>query len=281
MPTIDQFNALQKGSSTICMLAKIEAVPERGGDILRIALHSEDIVFEGQTYKAVAFETSKIQINAGTEINNSTFSAMLNQTVNRLNIRGGKWQGAKVQLTIVDYKNLSIGYLERHNGRFGQATIIGKEAEFEYRGLMQILSQEIGERTSILCRDKLGGFYCTKDISAFTFTGTATAVEAGYLGFQKFTSSVSKPDKYFYNGIITWSSGNNNGLSMEVQNNAGQIITLKLPMIKTIQPGDTFTIVAGCDKQLATCHNKFNNAVNFFGEPCISEKDKIFKFPDL
>ena len=27
------------------------------------------------------------------------------------------------------------------------------------------------------------------------------------------------------------------------------------------------TLWPGCDKRIATCHNKFNNALNFQGEP--------------
>lgn len=281
MPTLDQFNAYQKGTTSICMIAKIEATPERGGDIKRFALHAEDIEFDGETYEAVAFDVSTIQVSAGTEINNATFATMLNQAVSRLNIRGGKWQGAKVQLTIVDFNTLEIGYLERHNGRFGQATIIGKEAEFEYRGLMQILAQEIGDRTSRLCRYTLGGAKCTKNLEDFTFTGEVTAVGTGYGAHQRFTINVSKDDGYFYKGEILWTSGNNDGLKMEVQNNDGQEITLLLPMLKAVQVGDEFSIIAGDDKRIETCHGKFNNAINFGGEPCIPPKDKIFKFPDL
>ncbi len=34
-------------------------------------------------------------------------------------------------------------------------------------------------------------------------------------------------------------------------------------------------IISGCDKNFITCCNKFNNAINFRGEPLIPEKDFI------
>jgi hypothetical protein len=35
--------------------------------------------------------------------------------------------------------------------------------------------------------------------------------------------------------------------------------------------------VAGCDKELDTCIARFNNAVNFRGEPFVPGTDKILK----
>ncbi|WP_353285542.1 phage BR0599 family protein [Wolbachia endosymbiont (group B) of Agrotis puta] len=36
-----------------------------------------------------------------------------------------------------------------------------------------------------------------------------------------------------------------------------------------ISTGDKYSILAGCDKAFLTCKNKFNNTVNFRGEPYI------------
>jgi uncharacterized phage protein (TIGR02218 family) len=43
----------------------------------------------------------------------------------------------------------------------------------------------------------------------------------------------------------------------------------------TIETGDRFTIVAGCDKSSKTCIEKFNNIINFRGEPDVPGTDKI------
>ena len=39
--------------------------------------------------------------------------------------------------------------------------------------------------------------------------------------------------------------------------------------------GDTFNAIAGCDKTIGTCVAKFNNAVNFRGEPYVPGMDKM------
>ena len=40
-----------------------------------------------------------------------------------------------------------------------------------------------------------------------------------------------------------------------------------------IAEGDTFRIVAGCDKQFATCRSKFANTANFRGFPHVPGND--------
>jgi uncharacterized phage protein (TIGR02218 family) len=76
---------------------------------------------------------------------------------------------------------------------------------------------------------------------------------------------------------LTWTSGLNDGLRMEVKafTTGTGLIELFLPMPFDIGGGDTFDIQAGCDKSVATCLSKFNNVINFRGFPYIPGNDKI------
>jgi uncharacterized phage protein (TIGR02218 family) len=55
----------------------------------------------------------------------------------------------------------------------------------------------------------------------------------------------------------------------------GIALVLALPMGKTIQAGDTFNAIAGCDKTKQTCIGKFSNIINFRGEPDVPGMDKM------
>ena len=74
-------------------------------------------------------------------------------------------------------------------------------------------------------------------------------------------------------------SGANTGISVEVSswNNATNVMRLALPMARAIQVGDTYNAVAGCDGRLATCRDKFDNVVNFRGEPYQPGLDKMMR----
>jgi hypothetical protein len=88
---------------------------------------------------------------------------------------------------------------------------------------------------------------------------------------------------YFDNGVLTFTSGLNAGFSMEVQSYVPGQITLELPVgppydgFAAPQAGDTYTMHAGCDYSMATCRDRFNNIINFRGEPYLPGTDKLMQ----
>ncbi|WP_175837105.1 DUF2163 domain-containing protein [Burkholderia anthina] len=82
---------------------------------------------------------------------------------------------------------------------------------------------------------------------------------------------------YFAYGTVTWLTGPNAGYSMEVKQFSPGLVVLALPMIHPIAVGDTYKIVAGCDKQFGTCKNRWNNVLNFRGEPYMPGNDTVLK----
>lgn len=82
---------------------------------------------------------------------------------------------------------------------------------------------------------------------------------------------------YFSYGTLTWLTGANAHYKMEVRASSIGTITLALPMTYPIAIGDTYSVIAGCDKTAATCRTRFNNFVNFRGEPYIPGTDAILR----
>jgi len=92
----------------------------------------------------------------------------------------------------------------------------------------------------------------------------------------------ASPADYFQEGHLLWTSGANNGQSMEVKSydDGTKAVKLFLTMRDTIAVGDKFTILPGCDKKIGTCNTKFANSVNFQGEPNVPGEDFLLKVPD-
>ncbi|KVO11713.1 DUF2163 domain-containing protein [Burkholderia ubonensis] len=82
---------------------------------------------------------------------------------------------------------------------------------------------------------------------------------------------------YFAYGLVKWLTGLNAGQTMEIKTFAPGVVTLGMPMPNAIQAGDTYSIVAGCDKQFGTCRDRWNNIVHFRGEPYIPGPDTILR----
>lgn len=99
-------------------------------------------------------------------------------------------------------------------------------------------------------------------------------------------------DDWFNGGLITFESGNNVGRSYEVKDwsNSTSGVTLFLKADKTVQIGDQFYMVPGCDKTREHCRFKFDlsgttnfsdgNVINFRGEPDLPGRDAVLAYPD-
>ncbi len=117
--------------------------------------------------------------------------------------------------------------------------------------------------------------------NAWTRVGIAVAATDR----RSFTATISDAravDGWFNGGVIVWETGDNVGAAMEVKDwiNSGGALTLFLGMPYEIQSGDAFRIYPGCDKRSATCIAKFNNIINFRGEPHVPGNDQFLQYPD-
>lgn len=57
-------------------------------------------------------------------------------------------------------------------------------------------------------------------------------------------------------------------------------VVLYLALPNDIQVGDELRLYPGCDKTLATCRDKFDNVINFRGEPFVPGSDFLARYPD-
>lgn len=114
-----------------------------------------------------------------------------------------------------------------------------------------------------------GSQYSVTSGGLYTFNPS----QAGQMVFINFTYTIG----YFAYGKVKWLTGANAGYSMEVRSFAPGAVTIVLPMEYPIAIGDTYTITAGCDKQFGTCKNRWNNVVNFRGEPYIPGIDTVIR----
>ncbi len=83
---------------------------------------------------------------------------------------------------------------------------------------------------------------------------------------------------YFTSGKVTFTSGKNQGLSMEVKGYVPGVVDLQLPMPYRIAVGDTYRIEKGCNKRfIEDCKDTYDNAINFRGEPHLPGLDQVIQ----
>ncbi len=112
---------------------------------------------------------------------------------------------------------------------------------------------------------------------AYTKRGTVSAVTTQAIFVVTGLSAYA--DDVFKYGKLTWLTGGNIGLSMEVKawDQSTGVMTLFQKMVYTIAPSDTFSVEVGCDRKKTTCKTTFNNIYNFRGEPFVPGNDEVLK----
>ena len=274
---------LAQAVTTICHLWR---VTRRDGLVFGFTDHMEDIVFEGVTYEAfTGYTASAVSTQAALNVDNLEVDGMFDAAgITVEDLEGGLWDGAIVRLSQVNYADLSMGDMELRTGELGEVSHVGSEFTAELRGLMQYLQNNIGRIITPSCDAELGDARCKVDLEALRVPGTVTAVTSR----QVFAASgLAQAAGYFTYGVITFTSGANDSLSMEIKAHAsGGALTTQLDMPFTVAIGDTFTIVPGCNKLLKTgegayagdCKVKFNNVVNFQGFPEVPGNDRLMAY---
>lgn len=238
--------------------------------------HDADLVIGGVTYKAATgFTPTALANSASLSVDNLDIEGMLSSGgIEEADVLAGRYDFAEVEIFMVNYADLTQGALKLRRGWLGEVTLKNQQFVGEIRGLTQLLSQTIGELYSPSCRAQLGDSRCKVTMAAHTATGTVTDVTNSRI-FKD--SSRSEESGTFDFGKITFTGGANDGISMEVKEFAGETFILALPLPYAVTVGDAYSVQTGCDKTLATCRDRYSNAVNFRGEPHVPGLDKMLE----
>ncbi len=113
-----------------------------------------------------------------------------------------------------------------------------------------------------------------------TITGFSGAPYNGTFIIGGVVPSDTSAEGYYADGIMTFTGGNNSGLSYQVKDWDGITLTLDLALFVAPANGDTFIISPGCGHNVFDCLNKFNNLPNHRGFPTIPGMDSILNYPD-
>lgn len=262
-------------------LAELVKITRADGTTIGLTSHDADVVFDGITYKADgAFSPQTMTNAASLKEKESEMTGLLDSVlISETDLKAGLYDHARVDVYIVNWTDLSQGTVHMRRGWLGEVTVEGGKYVAELRGLRDLLKRPVGETYTPECRYDLGDGRCGVNVAALTVTGSVTSVtdESTFSD----TSRAESDDAFNY-GKLTWTSGANAGLSMEVKdwNAATHTFTLWLPMPNAIAVSDAYAVYPGCNKRFATCSGVFSNVANFGGFPHLPGVSKLLQYPD-
>ena len=233
-----------------------------------------DIVFDGTTYLASTGVTpSAIVGRIDLSVPNlEVVGALDSSAITEADLLGGKWDGCAVEIFEVNYRDTSMGRMILATGKVGNVTAGRQTFTAELRGLLQALQQPVGGTYTKSCAATFGDARCAFNVEALRVSGAVTSVT----NRAAFATGMGEASDYFGAGVITWVTGLNNGLLMEVSSFAGGSFTLNAAMPFNIAVGDTFTVIPGCRKRRTEdCKDKWVNVINFRGFPDTPLNDSV------
>jgi len=230
---------------------------------------------------------SEIVTSAGLQVGNLEIRTLNDETIfTAADIHNGVWRNAAFEIFRYNHQSPSDGIDPLLYGNVGEVRPMQNMVTVELLDLRQYLQPAVGSASSKTCRYRLGsttranGGLCTLDISGapFTVSFTVTGVTSNRV-FQD--TARAEAEDYFGWGSVEWLTGNNAGVFRKVQSYAADgTFTLAEQMYDTVQVGDTGTAVVGCRlRRDEDCVTKFNNVLNFGGEPDRTGLDDLASSP--
>lgn len=243
--------------------------------------HDEDVPitlggpYDGLYMAASSITGTNLRATADMAVNNMEVSGAtpsdgnIRTDINVAEIEGGLFADAEVEILLCDWQTPSKGVLLVQRGNLGD---IGRDSDGNYsteiRGLAERLRQVVVRTYSERCQVRnLGDTECKVDLEALRETGTIVTVTSR----RRFSATISGSHavKYFSLGVLRFETGANAGFEREIKmDDEGDVageVSLWDSMPFAIAPGDTFSLVPGCDRLINTCGVKYSNVVNFRG----------------
>ena len=233
-----------------------------------------DILYGGVTYLAsTGFTPSAIQTSSQFNVDNLEVSGILSAScISEADLLAGLWDYAAVSIFEINYMDTSMGINRIRDGFLGQVSTARNIFHTELRGLHQYLQQPTGRSMGVVCDANFCDTRCGLAVASWTSTGLVTSVVAG----RTINCVLSQPSWTYTGGLLTMTSGAANGFKMEIRSNpsTSQVVLQEL-FPYTPNPGDTFSIVAGCTKQHTTCADTYHNIINFRGYHSLPGQDAV------
>lgn len=256
------------GATTLATLVKIT---RNDGLVFAFTDHDIPITFGAVTFQPTSsYDAGAVQTTASLGVDDVPLVGMLAvDGIIAADIEAGRWDKALAEISEVNYRDLTMGENVLRFGEIGEIQRNGLQFNIEIRGLNQYWQNNVGRIVSPSCDADLGDARCKYPRETLRFPGSVTAVASNRIFTAVFEGAPLLGGGIYGIGEVTWVTGLNAGLRMEVKalDEVAIVFTLQLDMPYEVAVDDTFTIVPGCNKvgRLGHCKMTYDNYVNFRG----------------
>jgi uncharacterized phage protein (TIGR02218 family) len=237
--------------------------------------HDEPVTSDGTRYEPTPGMTpAAITRTLGLEPQSAeTAGALSSAALDETDLSLGRWDGAQVRLTVVDWQDPDNSPIQLIGGELGSVSIQDDSFSAELRGSAAALEGPVCPATSAECRALFGDKQCRIDLASRTAVAHILAADGGSL-----TLDVAVDDRLIL-GRLRYMSGANCGIATIVLSASGNVVEVRELPRAAVEIGCRVELREGCDKRFETCVSRFANAANFRGEPHLPGNDLLTRYP--
>ncbi|WP_374944254.1 DUF2163 domain-containing protein [Sphingomonas sp.] len=250
---------------------------ERGdGVAVGLTGHDRDLVVDGLVHRAApGMVPSAVVRSEGLEADTMEVAgALTSAAVGEDDLLAGRWDGARVAVFAVDWRDGS-GRVDLGAGTIGAVETKAGGFTAELLGASAALDRAVVEETSPECRAELGDARCRVAMAGRRRFARVLGVEGAVVTLD----AVEPVTNGYGGGRLRWFGGANGGMIAAVAVSRGTTVTLRAEPAFAVEPGTLVEVAEGCDKSIATCAARFGNAANFRGEPFLPGVDLLTRYP--
>lgn len=249
---------------------------ERGdGAGLALTSHDQTVAAGGVTYRpSPGIVPAAVGRRLGTKAGSAEIEGSLaSDAISERDLALGRWDGAAVRLTAVDWTAPELPAIQLVAGELGEVSSGKDRFAAELRGAAAKLDGPVCPSTSPECRARFGDKLCRVDLAGRTDTATVVAANEAELTLDQLV------EDRFLLGRLRYLRGENCGLATTILAVDGATVRVRDLPRGAVLAGCRVELREGCDKRFATCVQRFGNAANFRGEPHLPGTDLLTRYP--
>lgn len=250
---------------------------ERGdGVTLGFTSHDRDVGVDGVLLRASpGMLPSSIVESVGLETDGlEVAGALTSSAIVSDDLVCGRWDAARLEIFLFDWSDPEAGKRILAAGELGAVSFSSSAFESELLGLTRRLDRPVVPQTSPSCRASFCDAAC--GLNAARFRQVRRALSTAN---ENITLDSAVAADIFSYGQLRWLKGANTGLTEEIVSNGAIVVTVSRSPHFPVEAGAMIELTEGCDKRLETCASRFNNAINFRGEPHLPGNDLLTRYP--
>jgi len=246
----------------------------RDGIALGFTSHDRSLAFGGMMHRA-APGMVPAAIRTTSDLNEDSAGvegALSHDSISAEELSAGLFDEASIEVGIVDWEKLEAHAL--YSGTLGEIETDGHAFSAALRSAKSALEQDLVPRTSPTCRAQFCGSGCNLSPARHTYRASLGAVDLDFnrVRFGKLDANL------FVDGRVRFLDGPQTGTVFGVVGAEDNWLALDRPLSSELLPGTPAELLEGCDRTIATCSSRFDNAINFRAEPFLPGNDLLARY---